>query len=110
MIKLFHRIFSIYQNLLEKIEFPFCENNEIKSKYFLKKFHHFNKDRFEVAIKWKTRQLKTSFSLKNKNINPSCGIYKGLYSFRETFIVWCLVQFRANFLLEANVIDFWKLL
>ena len=37
------------------IELPFCENNEIKSKHFLKKFHRFNKDRFEVAIKWKTR-------------------------------------------------------
>ena len=32
------------------IELPFCENNKIKSKHFLKKFHHFIKNRFEVAI------------------------------------------------------------
>ena len=59
------------------IELPFCENNEIKSKHFLKKFHRFTKDHFEVAIKWKTRQVKTLFPLKGKSIHPSCVIYKG---------------------------------
>ena len=68
------------------IEFPFCQNNEIKSNYFLKKFHRFNKDCFEVAIKWKTRQFKALFPLKDKSIHPSCVIYKGLYSCRETYI------------------------
>ena len=32
------------------IKLPFCENNEIKSKHSLKKFHHFIKDCFEVDI------------------------------------------------------------
>ena len=59
------------------IELPFCENNEIKSKHFLKTFHHFTKDHFEVTIKWKTRQVKTLFPLKGKSIHPSCVIYKG---------------------------------
>ena len=59
------------------IELPFCENNEIKSKHFLKKFHRFTKDHFEVAIKWKTRQVKTLFPLKGKSIHPSCVIYRG---------------------------------
>ena len=36
------------------IESPLGENNKTKSKYFLMKFR-FTKDRFEVAIKWKTR-------------------------------------------------------
>ena len=43
------------------VELPFCENNEIKSKHFLKTFHRFTKDRFEVAIKWRTRLVKTLF-------------------------------------------------
>ena len=25
------------------LKLPFCQNNEIKSKHFLKKFHHFTK-------------------------------------------------------------------
>ena len=33
------------------IELLFCEINKIKSKNFLKRFHRFTKDRFEVAIK-----------------------------------------------------------
>ena len=59
------------------IELPFCETNEIKPKHFLKKFHRFTKDRFEVAIKWETRKVKTLFPLKDKSIHPSCMIYKG---------------------------------
>ena len=59
------------------IELPFCENNEIKSKHFLKTFHRFTKDHFEVTIKWKTRQVKTLFPLKGKSIHPSCVIYRG---------------------------------
>ena len=33
--------------------------NEIKTKHFLKKFDCSTKDHFDVAIKWKTRQVKT---------------------------------------------------
>ena len=33
--------------------------------------------RFEVAITWKTRPVKTLFPLKDKSIHPSCVIYKG---------------------------------
>ena len=33
------------------IELSFCDNNKIKSKHLLKKFHGFAKDRLEVAIK-----------------------------------------------------------
>ena len=83
-IILFRQIFSINRNLL--IELPFCETNEIKSKHFLKKFHRFAKDRFEVAIKWKARQVKTLFPLKDKSIHPSCVIYKGTCSCGETYI------------------------
>ena len=70
------------------MELPFCGNNKIKSKHFLKKFHCFTKDRFEVAIKWKTRQVKTLFPLKSKTNHPSCVIYKGTCSCVENKIRW----------------------
>ena len=47
-------------------------------------FHRFTKDRFEVAIKWEIRQVKTLFSLKQKSIHPSCMIYKGTCSCGDT--------------------------
>ena len=49
----------------------------MKSKYFLKKFDRFTKDRFDVAVKWKTRHVKSLFLLKDKSIHPSCVIFKG---------------------------------
>ena len=42
--------------------------------------------RFEVAITWKTRPVKTLFPLKDKSIHPSCGIYKGTCSCGESYI------------------------
>ena len=54
--------------------------------HFLKKFHRFTKDRFDVAIKWKTKQVKSLFPLKDKNIHPSCVVYKGTCSCGETYI------------------------
>ena len=43
-------------------------------KQFLKEFHRFTKDGFEVAVKWKIRQVKILFPLENKSIHPSCVI------------------------------------
>ena len=34
------------------IEVPFCEINETASKHFIKKFHQFSKEKYDVAIKW----------------------------------------------------------
>lgn len=51
-------------------ELPFFENNEVKSKHFLKKFEEY----FEVALRWtKTRLFKTLFPLKDKSIHK-CDI------------------------------------
>ena len=41
------------------LKLPFCQNNEIKSKYFLKKFHHFTKNNPDIAISWETRKIQT---------------------------------------------------
>ena len=59
------------------IELPSCEMNENKSKTFIKKFHKFTNDSFNIAIKWKTRLVKTLFPLKDKNPHLSCKIYEG---------------------------------
>ena len=59
------------------LELPFCELNEAKSKIFLKKFHNFTNSCFNIAIKWKTKQVRLLFSLKDKNLHSSCKIYEG---------------------------------
>ena len=59
------------------LKLPFCEQNEVKSKDFIKKFHKFTNNSFRLAISWKTRKMKTLFKIKDKNLYPACIIYHG---------------------------------
>ena len=56
------------------LKLPFGQNHEIKSKHFLKKFHHFTKNIFDIAISWETRKIQTLFHLKDKKLYPACKI------------------------------------
>ena len=67
-------------------ELAFCGTHEIKSKHFLKKFHRFTKNCFDAATKWKAKQVKSLFPLKDKNIHRSCVVYEGTCSCGETYI------------------------
>ena len=59
------------------VEIPYCELNEIKSTYFLKKFHKFTNNSSRMVITRKTRNIQSLFLLKDKNDYKSCVIYKG---------------------------------
>ena len=58
------------------VEIPYCRLNEIKSKHFLKKFHKFTNSSFRVVITWKTRNIRSLLTLKEKNDYKSCVVYK----------------------------------
>ena len=64
----------------------FCEANEKRSKTFLNKFYIFTNEKFKLLIRWKTRNVKSLFSLKDKDLHPACKIYKGIYSCESTHI------------------------
>ena len=53
------------------------EMNEIKSKYFLVKFHKFTNNSSRMVITWKTRNIGSLFPLKDKNGYRLYVIYKG---------------------------------
>ena len=59
------------------LKLPFCEQNEVKSKDFITKFHKFTNNNIRLAISWKTRKMKTLFKIKDKNLYPACKIYYG---------------------------------
>ena len=59
---------------------------EIASKRFIKKFHQFTCDKYDIAVKWLTEEVKSLFPLKDRNLHPSCKIYKGICSCGETYI------------------------
>ena len=68
------------------LKLPFSQNNEIKSKHFLKKFHHFTKNNFDITISWETRKIQTLFHLKDKKLYPACKIYYGICECGEDYI------------------------
>ena len=73
---------SLFENTKPFIftEIPYCEPNKIKSKRFLKIFHKFTNNSFRMVITWKTRNIRSLFSLQDKNNYKSCVIYKGVCS------------------------------
>ena len=68
------------------LEIPYCEKDEIASKRFIKKFHQFTGDKYDIAVKWLAKKVKSLFPLKDCNLHPSCKIYKGVCSCGETYI------------------------
>ena len=59
---------------------------ELVAKQFLSKLHQFTNQKFQVAIKWIAKKVKSLFSLKDKNPYPACQIYKGTCVCDETYI------------------------
>ena len=52
----------------------------------MKKFHHFTGDKYNIAVKWLTKKVKSLFPSKDRNIHPPCKIYKGVCNCGETYI------------------------
>ena len=65
-------------------EVPNCKINDTTSKHFIKKFHRFPNEKYDVAIKWTPRKVKSLFKVKNSNVHPSCKIYKSECTCCET--------------------------
>ena len=68
------------------LQVPFYEANEKRSKNFLNKFYNFTNEKFKLIIRWKTRNLKSLFPLKDKDLYPACKIYKGICSCESTHV------------------------
>ena len=59
------QLFEIPKKILF-LQVPFCEANEKRSKNFLNRFYNFTNEKFKLVIRWKTRNLKSLFPLKDK--------------------------------------------
>ena len=79
------QLFEIPRKILF-LQVPFCEANEKRSKNFLNKLYNFTNEKFKLIIRWKTRNLKSLFPLKDKDLHPACKIYKGICSYESTYV------------------------
>ena len=83
--------YNIPLNLFEVLklvilfEIPFCSKNETLSNQFIKKFHQFINNTFDVKINCLTRKMGTLFQLKDKSLHPWCKIYEGICSCSESY-------------------------
>ena len=68
------------------LQLPFYEANEKISKSFLNKFYNFTNEKSKLVIRWKTRNLKSLFPLKDKYLHPACKVYKGICSCESSYV------------------------
>ena len=68
------------------LEIPYCEQNEIASKQFIKRFHQFTGGKYNTPVKWLTKKVTSLFPLKNCNLHPSCKVFTGVCSCGETYL------------------------
>ena len=68
------------------LEIPYCQQKEITSKQFIKKLHQCTGDKYDIAVTWLTKKVKSLFPLEDRNLHPSCKIYKGICSCGETYV------------------------
>ena len=66
------------------MDIPFCEKNEIKSKYFIKNFLHFKSGKYYISLNWITKKVMKFISVEKHC--PACEINYGLCSCEENFI------------------------
>ena len=74
------------KKLILLLEMLYCGQNKIASKRYIKKFRQFTGDKYDIAVEWLTKKVKSLFTLKDRNLDPSCKIYKGVCSCGETYI------------------------
>ena len=58
------------------LEIPRSEQNENALKRFLKKFHQFTGNKYDTAVKYLTKKLKSLFPLKDLTVHPSAKCIK----------------------------------
>ena len=60
--------------------------NEKRVSTFGKKFNYFTSDSYDLNVGWKTKKVRSFFTLKDKNLHLSCKIYNGLCSCGEDYV------------------------
>ena len=60
--------------------------NEQQSKNFINKFNTLANENYKLIIRWKTRNLRSLFPIKDCVLHPACKVYKGVCSCGATYV------------------------
>ena len=67
-------------------QLPFCKTNEQKIKSIVNKLEEFTNNKVKFIYHWKTRKLKSLFTLKDRIKHKANIVYKGICSCNESYI------------------------
>ena len=81
----FYLTYLKFQRKLYFYKYHSVKRNEKRSKNFLNKIYNFINEKFKLIIRWKTRNLKSLFPFKDKDLHPPCKIEKGICSCQSTY-------------------------
>ena len=68
------------------VEIPYCISNENTVKRVLGKLQSFVHHKFDNAVKWSIKKIRSLFRLRVKNPHPACKIYGGICSCSANYI------------------------
>ena len=68
------------------VEIPYCISNENTVKRVLGKLQSFVHHKFDNAVKWSIKKIRSLFRLRVKNPHPACKIYEGICSCSANYI------------------------
>ena len=72
--------------IIPDFEIPYCISNENTVKRFLGKLQSFVHHKFDIAVKWSIKKIRSFFRLKDKNLHPACKSYEGICSYSANYI------------------------
>ena len=67
------------------VEIPFWISNKNTVKRFLDKLQSFVHHKFDIAVKWSPKKIRSFLRLKDKNPHPAWKIYQGTCSSSENY-------------------------
>ncbi len=85
------------------LKLPYCKKNEIASKKFISKLNSFTNFKYIFIILWQTRQIKSLFSLKDKNLHKSQVIYEGECSCGENYVGGTMRNLEVRITEHSNI-------
>ena len=83
---LFHPSYFKFRRKICFYKHHSVEQMRKEQKAFLNKFYDFTYEKVKLIFRWKIQNLKSLFSLKDKDLHHACKIYKGICSCESTYV------------------------
>ena len=92
------------------VEIPYCISNENTVKRFLGKLQSFGHRKFDIAVKWSTKKIRSLFHLKDKNPHPACKVYEDICSCANHIGAAKIIRIKIKILNQLNTSESFQII